>query len=139
MMRSPQDVICVIDKIVSFCMVKGVQPDELVTAVFEDEYQSVDTCKKNGYVYLTITYKDEGNLIKNRYIYNLERRLEKIEQKIHGSKFKVQWDRSDALNQLVIELTNSAINNNLVYEDIMRLIPESLKGIVSPRLHLIAA
>ena len=138
-MRSPQVVMCAIDRIISFCMVKGVQPDELVTAVFEDEYLSVDTCKKNGYVYLVIAFKDEENVIKNRYTYNLERRLERIEQKTNSSKFKVQWDRSDALRKLVIDLTNSALSNGLSYEDIMGLIPESLKGIVSPHLRIIAA
>ncbi len=35
-----------INKIISFCMVKGVQPHELISAIFEDEYKHIETYKK---------------------------------------------------------------------------------------------
>ncbi|OUH03491.1 hypothetical protein AZ010_004098, partial [Klebsiella pneumoniae] len=40
-----------INKIISFCMVKGVQPHELVTSIFEREYKHIETYKKGELVH----------------------------------------------------------------------------------------
>ncbi|MBS9422592.1 hypothetical protein [Photorhabdus caribbeanensis] len=36
----------IIERMVAFCLVKGVQPDELITAIFESEYDSIETINK---------------------------------------------------------------------------------------------
>ncbi len=39
------NVAQILKNLAAFCSVKGVQPDELVTAIFEKEYKKIETYK----------------------------------------------------------------------------------------------
>ena len=41
------NVAQILKNLAAFCSVKGVQPDELVTAIFEKEYKKIETYKVN--------------------------------------------------------------------------------------------
>ncbi|MGV7963287.1 hypothetical protein QPK13_20035 [Photorhabdus tasmaniensis] len=62
----------IIERMVAFCLVRGVQPDGLITAIFESEYDSIETIKKFNDIHMIITYKEnidnEMNIIKMKYI-----------------------------------------------------------------------
>ncbi|WP_136149091.1 hypothetical protein [Escherichia coli] len=46
------NVAQILKNLAAFCSVKGVQPDELVTAIFEKEYKKIETYKANCFIYL---------------------------------------------------------------------------------------
>ncbi|ANI30576.1 hypothetical protein PL78_12160 [Yersinia entomophaga] len=130
----------IINKIIAFCMVKGVQPEELVTAIFDNEYESIETIKKNGMVHLIITYQesieDSHSIVKTRYIYDNERRLQIVDQKINSSPYKTQWDRNSKLNILLDELALLVSSRDSLIEVIKDTIPNELRGVIYPQLKI---
>ncbi|WP_338803562.1 hypothetical protein WDV76_15860 [Xenorhabdus griffiniae] len=129
----------VIDKMIAFCLTKGVQPDELVTAIFENEYDSIETLKKNNYIDVIVTYRDYEehgeSIIKMKYIYNADRQLLRIEQKINTSNYRVQWDRETALELILKELWEISGSKQSI-SLIKNQIPIELRGIIYPKLKL---
>ncbi|CNI17443.1 Uncharacterised protein [Yersinia massiliensis] len=130
----------IINKIIAFCMVKGVQPEELVTAIFDNEYESIETIKKNGMVHLIITYQesieDSHSIVKTRYIYDNERRLQIVDQKINSSPYKTQWDRKSKLNILLDELALLVSSRDSLIEVIKDTIPNELRSVIYPQLKI---
>lgn len=96
------------NKIISLCLVQGVQPDGLITAIFEKEYTNIETYKEDDLVFLVLTfldtYEDETSIIKMKYVYSKTRKLLSIYQKIDSSEYKEQWSRAELLNTLINEL-----------------------------------
>lgn len=131
----------IIERIIAFCMVKGVQPEELVTAIFDSEYDCIETIKINGLVHLVITYKESCensySVVKMRYIYDNEKRLLSVDQKINSSSYKNQWDRESKLNSLINELECFVSDDNShLIEVLKKSIPHELRGVVYPKLKI---
>ena len=99
-------------------MVKGVQPQELVTSIFEHEYQHIETYKKGEFIHFILTYSDihdDGvSLIKMKYVYNDKQQLLSIAQKIDSSSYKIQWDRSEKLDALLSNLASQLSQNSSI-------------------------
>ena len=129
-----------IDKIISFCMVKGVQPHELITSIFESEYQHVETYKKGELVHFILTYSDahdEGvSCVKMKYIYNNKQQLLSVAQKIDSSSYKIQWDRNEKLEAMLNNLTLKLPNDSSFIEQLRDSIPDDYKVIFSPHLKI---
>ncbi|EPB2249448.1 hypothetical protein [Citrobacter sp. FDAARGOS_156] len=127
-----------INKIISFCMVKGVQPHELVTSIFEREYQHIETYKKGELIHFILTYSDihdDGvNLIKMKYVYNDKQQLLSISQKIDSSSYKIQWDRSEKLDALLSNLASQLPQNSSVISRLREAIPDDYKTVFYPIL-----
>lgn len=119
-------------------MVKGVQPYELVTSIFEREYQHIETYKKGELVHFILTYSDihdDGvNLIKMKYIYNDKQQLLSIAQKIDSSSYKIQWDRSEKLDALLSNLASQLPKNSSIISQLREAIPDDFKAIFYPVL-----
>lgn len=119
-------------------MVKGVQPHELVTSIFEREYQHIETYKKGGLVHFILTYSDihdDGvNLIKMKYVYNDRQQLLSIAQKIDSSSYKIQWDRSEKLDALLSNLALQLPKNSSIISQLREAIPDDFKTIFYPVL-----
>lgn len=130
----------VIERLAAFCLVKGVQPDELVTAIFEGEYDSIETLKKDDGVYVIVSYNefidDDKHIIKMKYTYNIERQLQRIEQKINAKNYTVQWDREKKIDHIVLELSEQLRMSDNSHSAIKDMIPLELRGIVLPKLKL---
>ena len=129
-----------INKIISFCMVKGVQPHDLVTSIFENEYQSIETFKNGNLVHLVLTYvdaHDDGvSCIKMKYIYNNKQQLLSIAQKVDGSNYKTQWDRNERLEAMLNRLAMLLPNDSRIISQLRDTIPEDLKVIFYPHLKI---
>ncbi|EES3348391.1 hypothetical protein FR986_005154, partial [Escherichia coli] len=129
-----------INKIISFCMVKGVQPHELISAIFEDEYKHIETYKKGEHIHLILSYSDtheDGvNNIKMRYIYNNKHQLLSVAQKIDASSYKTQWDRSEKLDEMLNKLALKLPKDSLVINKIREAIPDDYKTIFYPHLKI---
>lgn len=127
-----------INKIISFCMVKGVQPHELVTSIFEREYQHIETYKNGELINFILTYSDihdDGvNLIKMKYVYNDKQQLLSIAQKIDSSSYKIQWDRSEKLDELLSKLASQLPQNSSVISRLREAIPDDYKTVFYPIL-----
>ncbi|KMW72494.1 hypothetical protein TI10_13610 [Photorhabdus luminescens subsp. luminescens] len=131
----------IIERMVAFCLVRGVQPDELITAIFESEYDSIETIKKSNDIHMIITYKEnidnEVNIIKMKYVYKENKQLQKVEQKINAGAYKVQWDRAEKLDSIINELIEVIGADNRILADIKEKIPAEFRSVVYPKLKLV--
>lgn len=131
-----------IDKIVAFCLMKGVQPCELITAIFEKEYTHIETIKNKNDVYLIISYNElvDNDIynIKMRYTYDLDSRLQRIEQKINKSGYKIQWDRIDKLKEIICTTLGYKITDNEINNLLIKLLPESKYNPIKLIMKLVA-
>lgn len=139
-MINPLKIKDVIEKLATFCLVKGVQPDELVTAIFEGEYDSIETQKKDNSVYVIVTYResvdDDENIIKMKYTYNTDKQLQRVEQKINTGVYKTQWDRESKIELILNELLENIGTDKDLHIFIRENIPNELRGIVYPKLKI---
>lgn len=130
----------IIERIVAFCLIKGVQPDELVNAIFDDPYESIETFKKSEKVFTIVTYKecvdDEEITVKMKYTYSSKKQLQKVEQKINSGVYKTQWDRQKNLDSMVRELSDYMDGNRETHSYILSQIPEELRGMILPKLKI---
>lgn len=137
-MTSYTQIMKEINKIISFCMVKGVQPQELVTSIFEHEYQHIETYKKGEFIHFILTYSDihdDGvSLIKMKYVYNDKQQLLSIAQKIDSSSYKIQWDRSEKLDALLSNLASQLPQNSSIISQLREAIPDDFKTMFYPVL-----
>ncbi len=129
-----------INKIISFCMVKGVQPQDLITSIFEDEYQDIEAYKKGELIHLVLTYSDSHDdgvsLIKMRYIYNSKQQLLSVAQKIGSSSYKVQWDRNKKLDEMLSKLAVKLPKDSQLINRLRVAIPDDYKVIFYPHLEI---
>ncbi|WP_387463969.1 hypothetical protein [Photorhabdus sp. RM323S] len=114
----------IIERMVAFCLVRGVQPDELITAIFESEYDSIETIKKFNDIHMMITYKQN-------------KQLQRVEQKINSGAYKVQWDRTEKLESIINELIADIGADKKILADIKEKIPVEFRSIVYPKLKLV--
>ncbi|EGT3611554.1 hypothetical protein FAP59_18390 [Morganella morganii] len=130
----------IIDKIVAFCLMKGVQPEDLVTAIFEKEYIGIETLKQNDEVYVIVSYKEENDnnidIISMRYTYNLDSQLQRVEQKINNLKYKTQWDRGTKLKELIMLACMQTGSRDDVATILNKLLPNNIHKSIIPYLKL---
>ena len=130
-----------VNKLISTYLLKGVQPDDLVTALFEEEYEEFLVTKNRNIDSLVVKLSffevnDDGisTLHKFRYTYEMSTKtLTRIEQSIGASKFRTQWDRS-----LVIKELMTSISNLISPEDFRKIYSHKLPKEISSKLYLVA-
>lgn len=119
-------------------MVKGVQPQDLITSIFENEYQNIETYKKGEFIHLVLTYSDihdDGiSCIKMKYVYNNKQQLLSVAQKIESSSYKIQWDRSEKLDAMLNGLATKLPKDSKVINQLRAAIPDDYKSIFYPHL-----
>ena len=129
-----------INKIIAFCMVKGVQPEELITAIFEKEYTKIETYKEDNLIFLVLTFSDtyenDTSNITMKYVYNRKKELVSISQKINSSNYKEQWNRKKILEAMINELIIHLPKDNRVIEQLKTLIPDDYKPVFSSYLKI---
>lgn len=129
-----------INKIIAFCMVKGVQPEELITAIFEKEYTKIETYKEDNLIFLVLTFSDtyenDTSNITMKYVYNRKKELMSISQKINSSNYKEQWNRKKILEAMINELIIHLPKDNRVIEQLKTLIPDDYKPVFSSYLKI---
>ncbi|WBG90529.1 hypothetical protein N5580_15820 [Pantoea piersonii] len=139
-MKSYAKIMEEINKIISFCMVKGVQPHELITSIFENEYQHIETYKKGEQIHFILTYSDAHDdgvsVIKMKYVYTNKQQLLYIAQKIDSSNYKVQWDRSEKLEAMLCELSLKLPNDSSIINQLKEAIPDDYKKMFYPALKI---
>lgn len=121
-------------------MVKGVQPEELITAIFEKEYTKIETYKEDNLIFLVLTFSDtyenDTSNITMKYVYNRKKELVSISQKINSSNYKEQWNRKKILEAMINELIIHLPKDNRVIEQLKTLIPDDYKPVFSSYLKI---
>lgn len=121
-------------------MVKGVQPEELITAIFEKEYTKIETYKEDNLIFLVLTFSDtyenDTSNITMKYAYNRKKELVSISQKINSSNYKEQWNRKKILEAMINELIIHLPKDNRVIEQLKTLIPDDYKPVFSSYLKI---
>lgn len=139
-MNNYTHIIKKINKIIAFCMVKGVQPEELITAIFEKEYTKIETYKEDNLIFLVLTFSDtyenDTSNITMKYAYNRKKELMSISQKINSSNYKEQWNRKKILEAMINELIIHLPKDNRVIEQLKTLIPNDYKPVFSSYLKI---
>ncbi|WP_437328264.1 hypothetical protein [Sorangium sp. So ce381] len=132
-MRTNPHIDGLLDTLLSIHATLGVQPSDLADAAFEDPYQSIEVVKNDDLVCTTVTFLDmddpSATRHKMRYVYASDRRLLRIEQKVGSKSFKVQWDRNEAVDRVLVELVQQlrALNSSSNVERFISTVPEELR------------
>lgn len=143
-MKTDARIRKLLEKLVSVHLALGVQPSELADAAFEDDYQSIEIVRDGERVCVTVTFLDtEDDFITRhemRYLYARDRRLLRIEQKVGGRPFTVQWDRDEAVEQVLAELVRAlqALNSARSVARFISTIPEHFRGRLRSKLRAVA-
>ncbi|EGR1514203.1 hypothetical protein D6089_20475 [Vibrio vulnificus] len=131
-----------INKIISFCMVKGVQPSELAASIFESEYHHIESYKEGDKVVFVLSFidrsEDDVSNIKMKYVYNESQQLISVNQKVNSGPYKIQWDRNQTLTDMLKSLAQMAPGDTALIDKLKDAIPNEFKDIVYPHLKLVS-
>ncbi|MEY7151300.1 hypothetical protein AB9C31_20210, partial [Enterobacter cloacae] len=83
---------------------------------------------------------DEENIISMRYIYDENKSLLKIEQKINNGRYSLQWDRNDALKKYIMKQLSDLPYQKRedVYQLIIGNLPKDAGYSLPPNLKLVS-
>jgi hypothetical protein len=143
-MRVNNKIKSLIDELTATHLTPGVQPSEIADAIFEDNYKSIESENKNGIISMSVTFMDcddEGSTsIIVRYTYNPDRVLMRVEQKVGKRPFKIQWDREQAIESLLTQISNhlAKLNSDVNVQQVMDTVPSELRLVIKKRLTLVA-
>ena len=127
-----------VDKLTATYLAKGVQPSDIADTLFEENYVDMKITKAQNRLVMTFTFEEvdeEGTQTLNsmRYTYSSKKQLLRVEQKVGKSRYRVQWDRDEdlqnTLSQLLLLVPYSSAWNSLV-----NTLPEELRGLVCSSL-----
>jgi len=134
-----------LDKLVSLHLMKGLQPSEIADAIFEKEYSDIKMDKASNNIQLIASFIEDmdGEVThhKMRYIYDQQKKLQLVEQKLGKAPYKVQWDRENEISKLLSTLSSQlkTLNNNDSVEVLMAGIPEELVSKIKKAVVYLAA
>ncbi|WP_404938968.1 hypothetical protein P7C00_11265 [Pseudomonas sp. JDS08PS003] len=134
-----------LDELSALHLFNGVQPSDLADAMYESPYLEFKTIKTAEHLTVELSFIDECeesvNTVKMKYIYSLDRKLQRIDQKIGSKKFAIQWCRKTATNDAIakVELALSKIRvTDKRISAIMSTLPSSTSSLIRAKLSLVA-
>ncbi|OAE15515.1 hypothetical protein A2T76_17770 [Pseudomonas brenneri] len=134
-----------LDELTALHLFNGVQPSDLADAMYETPYLEFKTTKTVEHLTVELSFIDEyeetANTVKMKYVYSLDRKLQRIDQKIGSKKFATQWCRktatSDAITKVESAFRKMRVTDKKISE-IMSTLPSSARSQVRARLSLVA-
>lgn len=144
MTRINKKINKIIEKVTSLYLTNGVQPHELVESAFIENYESFEIKKSNGKVVLDMIYveTDEecGSVVKMRYVYDGDKKLQSICQKINSGKFVSQWNRQEAMTSYLNSLEKELrlLNSETAVASLLATLPKDIVQQIAPELRLVA-
>ena len=95
-----------IDELINLLLTKGVQPSDIASNIFLNDYSSICYRKIDGMVVGELLIQETDiSSSKLRYYYNLTQEVIKIEEEFMGVT-SVIWDRNFAESKIVNELVS---------------------------------
>lgn len=141
---SLESIKTLVDELTTLHVTRGVQPSDLIDNLFENDYVE-STARKTplGMVFeLTFLESDEDGApskVTMRYTYDRDRNLTLIEQKVAAKRFSIQWDRSQAVQDLIGKL-EILLAEELPQDKVAMILstmPQAYMAL-APRLQLVA-
>lgn len=139
-MANSSELDRLVDKLIATYLHKGVQPDELATALYEEEYEDFVITKKRNIDSLIVKLSffesndDLTTLHKFKYTYEMSTKiLLRIEQSVGNGKFKIQWDRVKTISDL-----SNSIKTLITPEEFRANYIDKLPKEISSKLSLVA-
>lgn len=141
-----KDIQRLTDKIASIYVFDGIQPSEIADAIFDKEYSSIKIDKTNHEVILIASFTEEDPDFQTsqshsfKYIYNKNKKLQSIYQKIGNGRYKQQWSRSEELNSLIelfVSKSSNLLSRNQI-DQILSTLPSDLTQKMYRSLKLVA-
>lgn len=140
-MENNLKVESLVNKFVATNLAKGVQPEDLASALFEKEYEEFSIVKNREtdclivkISFFEISEDDSLTLHKFKYSYEMSTRmLNRIEQAIGNKKFKTQWDREETIIKLMGD-----IKSLISPEEFRALYRKNLSSKLISKLSLVA-
>ena len=134
-----------LDELTALHLFNGVQPSDLADAMYENPYLDFKTTKTFELLIVELSFVDEyeefTNIVKMKYAYSLDRKLQRVEQKIGSKKYAIQWCRkaatSDAIIKIELALSKMKISDIKISE-IMSTLPSSVRSLIRAKLSLVA-
>lgn len=134
-----------LDELTALHLFNGVQPSDLADAMYESPYLEFKTSKDDEHLTVELSFIDECeetvNIVKMKYVYSLDRKLQRIDQKIGSKKFAEQWCRKTSTNAAIakIELALRKMKfNDEKISTIMSTLPNSASSLIRAKLSLVA-
>lgn len=139
-MANNLEVKSLVNKLIVTHLEKGVQPEELSGALFEDEYEefTISKIRQKDSLIVKLSFYDFDSdipvLHKFRYSYELSSRtLLRVEQAVGKARFTVQWDRAKTIQSLC-----DLIKSHVTIEDFRSLYLDELPNDLSSKFYLAA-
>ncbi|SFX87394.1 hypothetical protein SAMN03159390_02881 [Pseudomonas sp. NFACC49-2] len=141
---SLESIKMLVDELSILHVTRGVQPNELIDNLFEDDYVESSARKTSQGLVFELTFQeadDDGSSSKvtMRYTYDRGRHLVLVEQKVAAKRFNVQWDRTRAVQERLGKL-EALLADQLPRESIATILstmPQDYLAL-APRLQLVA-
>jgi hypothetical protein len=141
---SLESIKMLVDELSILHVTRGVQPNELIDNLFEDDYVESSARKTSQGLVFELTFQeadDDGSSSKvtMRYTYDRRRHLVLVEQKVAAKRFNVQWDRTRAVQERLGKL-EALLADQLPRESIATILstmPQDYLAL-APRLQLVA-
>ncbi|MFP2960578.1 hypothetical protein ACLEPN_22840 [Myxococcus sp. 1LA] len=143
-MRTNSQIEALLNKLVGTYLTRGVQPSDLADAAFEDNYRRIEIVKGTDGVCMTVSYLDddeEGSVPHEmRYVYGMDRYLMRVEQRMDGGSFAVQWDRERSIDSLLKDTAKQMkkLNSKERVSQFFSSVPEKLRANLKRKLRLVA-
>jgi choline kinase len=123
----------------------GVQPSDLADAMYENPYLEFKITKAFEQLIVDLCFLDEcdgkNTTIRMKYFYNLDKQLQRIDQKIGLKKFSTQWCRIQSTNEAIakVERTLSMLEiDSVQIKAIMSTLPPNVRSLLRAKLALAA-
>lgn len=123
----------------------GVQPSDLADAMYENPYLEFKITKTFEQLIVELCFLDEcdgeSTPIRMKYFYNLDKQLQRIDQKIGLKKFSTQWCRIQSTNEAIakVERTLAMLEiDSVQIKAMMSTLPSSIKPLLRAKLALVA-
>lgn len=140
------DIGLIADKLASIYLLKGIQPSEIIDAIYDKQYSSVTVNKSVNEIILIATFTEsddiDGKEYKHqlKYTYSKNKHLQTIEHKIGAKAFKMQWSRQDELDKLLnqfVDLVKPFVTSDKL-DIILSTLPKDIRPQVDAKLKLVA-
>lgn len=134
-----------IEGLIALHICNGVQPSDLADAMFETPYTDYKITKTSETLSVELSFLDdcdiETNSIKMKYTYRLDKKLQRIEQKVGAKKFALQWCRNKATSEAIKIIEHALVSmgaDSKKISQIMSTLPPDVRSLVRARLSLAA-
>ncbi|MFH6564925.1 hypothetical protein [Pseudomonas kulmbachensis] len=134
-----------IEELAILHLYNGVQPSDLADAMYENPYLEFKITKEVEQLIVGLCFLDEcdgkSTTVCMKYFYNLDKQLQRIDQKIGLKRFSTQWCRIQSTNEAIakVERTLAMLEIDSVQtKAIMSTLPPNVRSLLRAKLSLAA-